>query len=508
MDSNELRRQALEYRRKEASHAGTVAARTYREKAKSLEKEADALDAEAAAANMPRTTPSNNTYLEKDNEPPASISIATPPLPTPDPSGWRQWDKKIMEDGRRGGYDTTIPFDPNSPDTNPTTEQIPDAVSLSDMPELSPTDNDPVPDILARDDYKIWRERIQLSTGKGEYGQSLTNSLMGFNHRNANDPVPQGRDYNPMVFFVRPGINLSAVNIENSRRFVDRVRQPRMSIDYSIMAALDVAWEYGFANPNEARMGKPYTSDILFDNRQAFIPILSRLCTNVSGFSDNSIDTYSSPEGVMREQYIIADSTWEINEFRTFSTSFNPIVGNVVEHLITVWLEYIAGRKEGRFHKTMNNFVQRRIDYFSSIYSISTDPLGRLVQFDCIPACYPINNNAGAKANVDMTKWSRPSEPTTIQWAAVGTRYFDPLYMERFNDTVALANPDMIPDPNADQSNGFVPIGAAYLRKVEHSEINLFNWMGYPHIDSERRRLDWYVYQSDYDYIMKKGGLR
>lgn len=524
MDSNELRRRALNYNRLSLSHSGTVAARTYREKAKELERQADALDAQNASLTMSRSTEADNSYISKPNQPapPVARPIPKPNEPTTptatsdntftqqqldEASAWRKWNKEITASGGAGGYDTVIPFDPNNPANNPSREQTPDAVNLKDAPELNPTDNAPVADRSMTDDYKIWRERIQLATGKGEYGQPITNSLMGFNHRNVTDPVPQGRDYNPMVFYVRPGINLAMANISNSRRWVDRIRQPRSSIDYSIMAALDTQWPLGFAKPEDARMGRPYTADVLFDNRQAFIPILSRLCTNVSGFSDNNIDSYTSPEGVMREQYILADSTWEINEFRTFSTTFNPVVGNIVEHMITVWLEYISGRIEGRFQKRMSDWVQRRVDYFSSIYSLSTDPLGRIVQFDCIPECYPINNNAGAKANVDMSKWSSPSEPTTIQWAAVGTRYFDPLYMERFNDTVALANPDMIPDPNADQSDGFVPIGAAYLRKIKHSELNLFNWMGYPHIDSERRVLEWYVYQEDYDYIMKRGGL-
>lgn len=427
--------------------------------------------------------------------------------PTGSKQDHNKWKQELSDSNEAGGYTSVIPFDTENKDNNPTTEENPDAVEIADKPELNPVNRAPVEDYLGTGDYKIWRERLQLSMGRGQYGQSLVNSLMGFNHRMVTDPIPQGRDYGSLVFFVRPGINLSAVNVENSRRWVDMIRKDRTSIDYSIMAALDVMWPYGFANPDEARIGKPFTEDIMFDNRQAFIPILTRLCTDISGFADNQVDSWVSEEGVKREQVALVDSTWELNERRTISTTFDPMLGNPVERLITIWLEYMAGRKEGRFQKRMSCFVQRRVDYFSAIYSIKTDPLGKLVQFDVACEVYPTNNAAGARANQNLKEWSSAPQPITIQWECLGLRYFDPLYMERFNDTVAICNPDMLMDPDADQSDGFVPMGASYLRKLTPEEAKICNWEGFPHIDSERQILDWYIYQEDYERLMKAGGL-
>ena len=108
-------------------------------------------------------------------------------------------------------------------------------------------------------------------------------------------------------------------------------------------------------------------------------------------------------------------------------------------------------------------------------------------------------------ASVDNTKPQLNDDVTiTIQWQMIGARYDDPLYMDMFNRTVAIFNPDMIPDPNYDE---FMPIGASFLRKLEVHELPLFNYYGYPHIDTIRRQLSWWVYQTDYEYVLKQAGL-
>ena len=119
-----------------------------------------------------------------------------------------------------------------------------------------------------------------------------------------------------------------------------------------------------------------------------------------------------------------------------------------------------------------------------------------------------MNDNAGQMANVDNSKPQLNDDVTiTINWQAIGARFNDPLYMEMFNRTVPIFNPDMLPQPGSIQSGNFIPIASDQLVPIAPQLLPLFNYYGYPHIDSVRRKLTWYVYQADYQHILKKAGL-
>lgn len=361
-------------------------------------------------------------------------------------------------------------------------------------------------------ELRAWNDRLSLISGQGLPQQRLSNMLMGFNHRMASTPIPLHREYGGVTFITRPDLNLSAENIANSRRLSDMASQPRSSLDYSILAALDPDFELGFSDSptmrngrRKNRLGTPFLPDIPFDNLQAFIPLLSSQLMSLSGPPDNSIESWMSPEGLMREQWGMIDSTDEINYGYTTSTTLNNPIGDPCMKLATVWLEYMGGTKIGKFRPKIRNSIQRRQDYMSRGYTIRYDALGNILRFNVICVMWPTNNNAGAMANVDNTKPLQDVDSTvTLQWQCIGARYWDPAYMDSFNNAVALANPDMIPDPRYDT---FVPMGAGNLRQLLPEEISFFNWYGYPHIDSWRRKLTWWVYQIDYDYVMKKGGF-
>ena len=361
-------------------------------------------------------------------------------------------------------------------------------------------------------ELRAWNDRLSLMTAQGLPQQRLSNMLMGFNHRMANTPVATHREYGGVTFITRPDFNLSVENISNSRRFSDMASQPRSSLDYSILAALDPDFELGFPDSprhesgrQKVRFGTPFLPDIPFDNLQAFIPLLSTQLLSLSGPPDNSIENWMAPEGLMREQWGMPDSTDEINYGYTTSTTFNNPIGDPVMKMASVWLEYMGGLKIGKFRPKIRNSIQRRMDFQSRGYTIRFDALGNILRFNVINVMWPTNNNAGAMANVDNTKPMQDVDPAvTIQWQCIGARYWDPAYMDAFNAAVAMANPDMRADPRYDT---YVPLGAGNLRRLKTEEIQFFNYYGYPHIDSWSRKLTWWVYQVDWDYVMKKMGF-
>ncbi|AFQ96778.1 phage virion structural protein [Erwinia phage phiEaH2] len=413
--------------------------------------------------------------------------------------------------------------DKNNPGYDPNTD-------LTDT-ELNPNNQDAVPSVAGYFNGRLnnnnpttaydknselsgWNDRIRLTVGLGLAAQRMTNPYMGFNHMMASNPTPINREYGGLTFITRPDFNLCFDNIANSRKMSNMASQPRSSLDYSILAALDPDFELGFSDPPMVkgrrvnRLGTPFLSEIMFDNLQAFIPLLSTQLLSLSGMPDQSVDNWMSNEGIMREQWGMVDSTHEVNNQYSMSMTLNNPYGNPVMRMMGIWLEYMSGIKMGKFKPKMRNSIQRRIDYQSRAYGLRYDALGNITRFWTACVGWPMNDNAGQMANVDNSKPQMQDDTTiNLNWQFIGARFDDPLYMEMFNAVVGMFNPDMLPVPGSVASGNFQPIGSDQLVPIAPQLLPLFNYYGYPHIDTLRRKLTWYVYQNDYQHILKKAGL-
>ncbi|AWN08941.1 virion structural protein [Salmonella phage SPAsTU] len=408
------------------------------------------------------------------------------------------------------GYDPNTDYD-NSYQNPNNIDAVP---SVADYYDRRLSDAKPTTAYNANDELTGWNDRIRLTLGLGLAAQRVTNPYMGFNHMMASNPTPVNREYGGITLVTRPDFNLCFDNIANSRKMSNMASQPKSSLDYSILAALDPDFELGFSDSpmykgrRRNRLGTPFLKDIMFDNLQAFIPLLSTQMMSLSGMPDQSVDNWMSNEGLMREQWGMVDSTHEINNQYSMSMSLNNPYGNPIMRMMGVWLEYMSGVKMGKFKPKMRNSIQRRIDYQSRMYGFKYDALGNITRFWTACVAWPMNDNAGQMANVDNSK-PQMSDDTTINlnWQCIGARFDDPLYMEMFNLTVAMFNPDMAPQPGTVSSGNFVPVAADQLVPIPPQLLPLFNYYGYPHIDSLRRKLTWYVYQADYQHILKRAGL-
>lgn len=409
------------------------------------------------------------------------------------------------------GYDANTDIDYTVPNPN-NADAVPSVAGLFDG--RTSTTN-PTQDVSGTDELSTWTDRIRLTVGLGIAAQRMTNPLMGFNHMMANNPIPVNKEYGGLTFFTRPDFNLSYANIANSRRMSNMAMQPRSSLDYSLLAALDPDFELGFSDSattsagyRKNRLGTPFLPDLPFDNLQAFIPLLSTQLISLSGMPDESIDNWMSEEGIKREQWGMVDSTHEVNNAYTMSASLTNPYGNAIMRLATIWIEYMSGIKEGRFMPKIRNSIQRRIDYQSRIYGMRYDALGNIVRFWTACVAWPMNNNAGQMAQVDNSKPQMNDDSNiSLQWQCIGARYDDPLYMDMFNATVSYFNPDMSPTAGSILTGNFIPQGESALVQVIPQLMPLFNYYGYPHLDPVRRKLTWWVYQSDYQRILTKAGL-
>lgn len=368
-----------------------------------------------------------------------------------------------------------------------------------------------------RDPNQIWKNRIGLSLGKGLPNELLTNALSGFNHRIVTQSLPQHRELQGYVFITRPDINLSEDNIANSRFFSWLASKPVDSVEFSILAALDP--ECPLTNPHKRR-GMPTDARIPFDNLQAFTPILTTQLRSLSGFPDQTLDVWMSPEGAFREQYGMVDSVYEVNNAFTLNATFNNCIGDPVMLYVRGIMEYSSGVRRGLFKPKTYNQVSRRIDYQSRIYVFKFDPTGRrVINWGAAMVAWPMNDNEGSLLNYQADRSIvDDTREVNIQFQCIGARYRDPLLFETFNETVAMFNPDLIPDYGAPlpsngsedslQYNSYSPIGGDGLVEISEELLPIFNWYGYPIVDPDTNAFRWFVSIEQYNRILREGGVR
>lgn len=345
------------------------------------------------------------------------------------------------------------------------------------------------------------RRSVDISSGTGDESQRMTNAFMGYNHRMTSLSMAKNREQAYLTFFTRPNLNLSVDNLKVSRRLSDKARSEFNSANMAIVAALDPINALTADDPNHIQLGGPLKNGVPFDNKQAFIPILTNTLQSISGFPDNTLDIFTSNEGIRREQFSMVDSCYNINNTFSLSATFRNIDGDPITALFSTWLEYMAGVYVGDMLPSASSIVQNEIDYQTRIYRFNTDPSMRYVtKLGIANACFPTNDNLGAAMNVDMTNpFITDNDSININFHCVGAEYQDPIIIEEFNNVVATFNTDMRPL----NSSVFIPTSPELI-PLQPSEALFFNYYGYPHISVATREITWYVYQSVYNEISNK----
>lgn len=346
------------------------------------------------------------------------------------------------------------------------------------------------------------RRRIDMLSGRGDTGAAIANTFMGFNHRIGATPIPMNREKGGLTFFTRPDFNLNVDNVEQSSRMLAMSEEGYASAERAILAMLDPFCPYTAKDPTFTALGLDCHPLVPFDNKQAFLPILSNRLVSLTGFPDNTLDVYTEAEGLKREQWSMIDSNYAVNYTYSLNAVFQNLDGDVTTRFFSTWLESMSNLFDGTFIPRMRNIIQKEKCYETRIYRLLLDPTLRYVtKIGIANACFPLNDNLGAVMNFDSTAaLSDSNEQLNIQFHCQAAEYLEPALLEEFNDVVRLFNPDMVEAAN--NVGMYVPRGN--LRRLKGHELQYFNWYGYPQIDRVSKELMWFVYDEDYARIMKQ----
>lgn len=322
---------------------------------------------------------------------------------------------------------------------------------------------------------------ISRSSGLGSLSASYADLLSGFNHRSLGSAIPLNTEGSGITFFTRPNLNLSYDNLTEDRMLTPLLTENASTYQRVIRAMLDPV---GAGLTNGEHAGRKITSP-LFDEKNAFMPLLTNGLLSLTGWPDIQLDTYESKEGVLRENWSMVDGTSK--NYRTFDlqASFRNYGGDPITLLFMVWVTYMDHVYRGVMTPYLKAIVENRVDYHSRIFRFTLDPSRtRIQKYASTTGVFPIAVPIGAALNFSADNpYARDnSEEVSMAFRCHGAHYLDPILLYEFNETVQRFNPAM---SDAHRASTYTKIPFEYLR--------LFNYKGYPRVNTDTSELEWWV---------------
>jgi hypothetical protein len=277
-------------------------------------------------------------------------------------------------------------------------------------------------------------DQIMESLPIGSVTSAIGRNMYGINFRQTGNPVPRPKDQFGFTMFTRPQLNMSTLNLSNYRGFYNLLTNNKLSYQRFTRLILDPRLGYndGLKSP-------------FVDNTNPFISILTNNITSVSGWPDLSVPVHTSESGLYGEEHSFVDGVTNHFESYDLDISFKNTKGNPLLYLFYIWIKYESLVFEGVLNPYLDMITENEIDYNTRIYRIILDQQKRYVTYiGATGASFPINVPTGNlfDYSVDAPYNTKNSE-INIRFRSLGFIAFDDLLKLKFNETVAMFNPQM-----------------------------------------------------------------
>lgn len=335
---------------------------------------------------------------------------------------------------------------------------------------------------MATDDFINTRQILDIvaqTSGLGTLSSNYAELLSGFNHRSIASIVPINTENSGITFFTRPNLNLSGDNLAQERLLTPLLTNNVMTYQRVIRAMLDPVGNV-FDQTHTRKITTP-----LFDEKQAFMPLLTNGLKSLTGWPDIAMDTFTSKEGLLRENWAMADGTHKTYTVFDLNATFRNYGGDPISLLLTVWLVYMSSIHREAMVPYLKSIVLNRVDYQTRIYRFTLDPSRtRIQKWASAMGCFPTGVPIGSAINFsDQDPYtSDNATDVSTSFKAQGAEYMDPIILNEFNETVTLFNPGMDED-----------LRAGTYQKIPYEFLKLFNYQGYPYINILTNELEWWV---------------
>ena len=333
----------------------------------------------------------------------------------------------------------------------------------------------------------------RLSMPSGSLSQAATNDLYGINHTNVKSIVPEHKDGRGFVFFTRPQLKMTDLNLARSPELNSLLDISPYSLQRYVRCMLD------------PRLLQSHNNKItcpLVDNRMGFIPPLTNSIKTLSGWPDLVLPTFQSKEGIRKEQYMQVDGVLDVYKAFDIDCVFSNTVNKPIALMMQTWLYDMALTFEGVLSPYMDMIVNNEIDYNTRIYSLVTTLDGVVSEIGCCGAAIPITFPSGKTLDYDSSKpYKEVSKDLNMRFSCVGFIHNTSNVVKAFNQVSYTFNPGMRNIPMSD----YKPSPLHTYDKIPQRLAGVLKNRGYPLINTNTMRLEWWIdtRSADWSTIMK-----
>lgn len=314
-------------------------------------------------------------------------------------------------------------------------------------------------------------DNISRAMGGGSEYSRFGDYFYGLNRLPNLAPLPTHQELQGLVLFTRPNLNLSYDNISHIRKLSHLLTQDPQTYQYAVRMMLDTTTNKETAHKSP-----------LVDVNNPYITLLSNSIVTMSPPPDMGINVYSSPEGLMKEVWIMNDSISDYNGRYDLTCTFNNVKGGAVPMVFHTWLEYMSAIRVGPSVPHPESRRQDVMDYFTRIERIKLDKTGRYIeQWFHTGAAVPTNLSIGSAFGYSREEGvEMENKQLSVQFTCVGAVYNDPIQLMEFNMRMEGFNKKLIAR------------GLNYV-KIPHALIAATNYYGYPYINLATYELEWWI---------------
>lgn len=318
------------------------------------------------------------------------------------------------------------------------------------------------------------------SKSTGLNSKEIGDTLYGFNHSEPMALLPTNKDKNGIIFFTKPQLNLTDMNIINLPALVSR---DEMSISRFVRTTLDPRLQFDYDNDitNQKKITCP-----LVDKHNPFIPVLSNTLESLSGWPDVTVPTYTSTPGLRKEQYTMVDGIYEIYDAYDLTATFKNFVNEPLSLLFETWSKVPAYVHEGLMNDYMGLMLANEFSYNTRIYRFIMDKSNRFItKVACTGASFPNSNPTGNSFDYDRkNSYTGQNKSININFKCMGAIYNDDRTLLDFNKITASFNNEVYNLLMGRDHNLF---------KIPYEILPMFKGRGIPIIDLDTRELLWYI---------------
>ena len=341
-------------------------------------------------------------------------------------------------------------------------------------------------------------EYYSNSSEIGNLKREVSEVFYGINNNYTETPLPRNKDYDALLFMVRPQLNLTSANIRNNRLFYSLMTKVPLSMHRYVRCILDprlmnISGEVEVDPVGNTSKASDGLKCPLVDNTNPFIPIVSNTFRSISGWPDVTLPTYTSGNGIYKQQYSQADGVTLNYESFDLDLSFRNMIGDPVIYLMYIWLHYMSSVFEGRLMPYMDFIVENELDYNTRIYKLTLDVSHTYVKkIAATGASFPISVPTGQFFDSNRDKpYNDQTDEFSIRFRNVGAQYNDDILIKEFNETVNIFNPLMRETFKGRLDNSTKPSDS--IIKIPKKLRIFFKNKGVPRIDQTTNELDWFI---------------